>query len=436
MFEGLSLQYGDLTLELNGPEPYHFPFFEVKLEERKNWQKQAGYDGPRTGVYCTLSFLSSACLNHCLPIGGVYQIYKQDIEEMDVYTHLPRWLKYLESCLGRSLELDDYIFPYVSQNGTVDPKRTMSYDVFQKLLTKFTAGAGLIKVYTTHCFRRGGAQYRFMYAPIGHRWSLSVIRWWGGWAKGEQVSLTVRYDCSSLTCLDKVDTMIKYLVDSLQSYETGHGDALCPIPTKADKSFMGEHVNLAPPSTEEIRQWKLSMDRSLGNVVSKIVGQVTAAFAGTQLSQSPSPDPDTAAPSPSNSVVSLQERTVCHSRDRPSSMPYPANAPSRAQSVSASSSDTDGSATTQSPGTNLPPIPGVVIRDVKNWRDVIQQWDVGDTGMVVLKDWPKEWYQGSMKKYTGSLYSQRKKIAEEYEQCVLHLHILSGNRGFAKVSPC
>ena len=50
MVEGLSLQYGDLTLELNGPAPYHFPFFEVKLEERKNWQKQAGYDGPRTGV--------------------------------------------------------------------------------------------------------------------------------------------------------------------------------------------------------------------------------------------------------------------------------------------------------------------------------------------------------------------------------------------------
>ena len=353
---------------------------------------------------------------------------------MDVYTHLPRWLKYLESRLGRSLELDDYIFPYVSQNGTVDPKRAMSYDVFQKLLTEFTAGAGLIKVYTTHCFRRGGAQYRFMYAPIGRRWSLSVIRWWGGWAKGEQVSLTVCYDCSSLTCLDKVDTMIKYLVDSLQSYETGHGDALCPIPTEADKSFMGEHVNLAPPSTEEIRQWKLSMDRSLGNVVSEIVGQVTAAFAGTRLSQSPSPEPDTAAPPPPNSVISLQERTVRHSRDRPSSMPYPANAPSRAQSVSASSSDTDGSATTQSPGTNLAPIPGVVIRDVKNWRDVIQQWDVGDTGMIALKDWPKEWYQGSMKKYTGSLYSQRKKIAEEYERCVLH--ILSGNRGFAKVSSC
>jgi hypothetical protein len=156
--------------------------------------------------------------------------------------------------------------------------------------------------------------------------------------------------------------MIKYLVDSLQSYETGHGNALCPIATEADKTFMGEHVNQAPPSTEEIRQWKMSMDRTLGNVVSEIVGQVTAVFAETRLSASPSPEP--------------------------------------------------------------------VIRDVRNWRDVIQQWDVGDTGMVALKDWPKEWYQGSMKKYTGSLYSQRKKIAEEYERCVLR--VLSGDQKFAK----
>jgi len=217
----------------------------------------------------------------------------------------------------------------------------------------------------------------------------------------------------------KVDTMIKYLVDSLQSYETGHGNALCPIPNEADKSFMGEHVNQAPPSTEEIRQWKLSMDRSLGNVISEIVGQVTAAFAGTRLSQSPSPEPDVATTS---NDVALQEQTIRHGRDSrlPTLMPYPPRSSSRAQSLGASSSgdDTDGSAAMQSTGSN-PPIPGIVIRDVKNWCDVIQQWEVGDAGMVALKDWPKEWYQGDMKKFTGSLYSQRKKIAREYERYVL-----------------
>jgi len=107
-------------------------------------------------------------------------------------------------------------------------------------------------------------------------------------------------------------------------------------------------------------------------------------------------------------------------------MPYPPRSSSHAQSLGAYSSgnDTDGSAAMQSTGSN-PPIPGIVIHDVKNWHDMIQQWEVGDAGMVALNDWPKEWYQGDMKKFTGSLYSQRKKIAREYEQYILRS--LSGN---------
>ncbi|KAK6987789.1 hypothetical protein R3P38DRAFT_2366098, partial [Favolaschia claudopus] len=62
-----------------------------------------------------------------------------------------------------------------------------------------------------------------MFAPMGQRWSLSIIRWWGGWAVGEQV-----------------DTLMRYLLDSLHSYEIGHGDALYPFRTEPDKSFMAE----------------------------------------------------------------------------------------------------------------------------------------------------------------------------------------------------
>jgi len=105
-----------------------------------------------------------------------------------MYTHLLRWLRYLESRLGRALEHDDYIFPRIAINGVIHPKEPVSYDLVQQLLRDFTQGAGLSRIYTTHCFRRGGAQYRFMYAPTGKRWSLTKIRWWGGWAVGENVS--------------------------------------------------------------------------------------------------------------------------------------------------------------------------------------------------------------------------------------------------------
>jgi hypothetical protein len=50
----------------------------------------------------------------------------------------------------------------------------------QKMITQIADAAGLPNSerskYTTHCFRRGGAQYRFMCAPLGQRWTLACIR--------------------------------------------------------------------------------------------------------------------------------------------------------------------------------------------------------------------------------------------------------------------
>jgi hypothetical protein len=102
-------------------------------------------------------------------------------------THLPRWKAFLEAQIERKLEDDDFLFPYMAPNGIIHMKRAMSYTTLQILLTDFSRGAGVMTHFTTHSFRRGGAQYRFMFAPIGKRWSLSRIRWWGGWAVGEHV---------------------------------------------------------------------------------------------------------------------------------------------------------------------------------------------------------------------------------------------------------
>lgn len=102
-------------------------------------------------------------------------------------THFLRWRNLLEHVLGATLKPDDHLFPHIAVNGVIRTAREMSYDSLQTLLSKFCEGAGLQKRYTTHSFRRGGAQYRFMYAPVGKRWSLNQIRWWGGWAIGEHV---------------------------------------------------------------------------------------------------------------------------------------------------------------------------------------------------------------------------------------------------------
>ena len=106
--------------------------------------------------------------------GNIYDIYWQDdVPEIDMSVHLPRWKAFLVKQIGRELEGDDFLFPYIAPNGVIYMKRAMSYTTLQTLLTGFSLGAGVQSHFTTHCFRRGGAQYRFMFVPIGKRWSLS-----------------------------------------------------------------------------------------------------------------------------------------------------------------------------------------------------------------------------------------------------------------------
>lgn len=114
-----------------------------------------------------------------------------------MYTHLWAWTNTLEGELGRKLKPDDYIFPSISHNGTINSSQPMSHETVTKYLSEFASGTGIEKHFTTHSLRRGGAQDRFMFAPLGEQWSLARIRWWGGWVEGESVSL---YTILSLFC--------------------------------------------------------------------------------------------------------------------------------------------------------------------------------------------------------------------------------------------
>ncbi|KAJ7898823.1 hypothetical protein B0H14DRAFT_3554223 [Mycena olivaceomarginata] len=221
-FELCGLQMRDLTLGCMGPLPFNHPFFKVFLDGKKGWQHKQGYDGTRES--------------------NEYNIYSQpDVPAVDMYKHLLTWLLFYELCLGRKLEPDDYIFPYIASNGTIHPKREMTLQLCQDLITEFTKNSGLHKSYTTHCFVAAELSTASCcssrkalvseHCPVGG----------GGWATGEHVGKLS--DIPTTILIDfQVDTLMKYLVDSLQSYETGHGDALCPVPHEADKSFMGEHL--------------------------------------------------------------------------------------------------------------------------------------------------------------------------------------------------
>ncbi|KAF9064776.1 hypothetical protein BDP27DRAFT_1425442 [Rhodocollybia butyracea] len=309
------LQHGDLTWNCRGVVPDFIEHFKVHLENRKGWQKKAGYD-PH-------------------PTDNIYDIYPQPVHAMDMHYHLPVWMNVYHHVLGRDFERNNFVFPYFSVNGTIQPKREIqSHNTIQSLIQEAAAAAGLTKIFTTHSLRRGGAQYHFMWAEGKQRWSLTIVRWWGGWAEDE-----------------RVDTLMKYLMDSLQSYETGHGNALCPSRLEPAKSFMSDHSLEQPVTANDFRHFTEAM-----------------MAKGTYPSGEGCPQ------------KSAKERNA--------------------------------------------PIPGVVVPDIpKHGEDLflaaVKQWEEGDSshGLVTpLKDWPVEWYTGTMRLVTGTKRSNRKLVAEEYER--------------------
>ncbi|KAG0253683.1 hypothetical protein DFQ27_007267 [Actinomortierella ambigua] len=127
---------------------------------------------------------------------NVYQVHPQPDSPLTCcYTRLLNWLVYLRK-IGHPLRSEDYVFPTLGARGDVRLHQKVSPDSIQRYLDVFTKEAGLIKDtararYTTHCFRRGGAQHCFMFKSP--RWSLKACKWWGSWSKGAERRAIVNY---------------------------------------------------------------------------------------------------------------------------------------------------------------------------------------------------------------------------------------------------
>ncbi len=133
----------------------------------------------------------------------MYQIPPDaDHPHIDCYHHMLVWLGHLQGLLQRSLDANDYIFPALASTGFLKFGEPISRSGFEALLEKVVEGSGVMAgragKFTTHCFRRGGAQYRFMFAD--HKWSLKAVKWWGGWSSSENVCNVFQLRCH--TCTD------------------------------------------------------------------------------------------------------------------------------------------------------------------------------------------------------------------------------------------
>ncbi|KAF8592785.1 hypothetical protein K439DRAFT_1505031 [Ramaria rubella] len=184
-FELAKLQYKHVVEDAHTDDRYRFRYLLVTLENQKGWQHKLSQE---TDLH-----------------GHKYKIHPQrKMPSVDMEFHFRKWLTFLRAFVYcRDLQADDFIFPLVNPKGLIQPRTPISHDTIQKWIDEFVIGAGInlwLGRLTTHCFCRGGAQYPFMYALVGKRWSLATIRWWGGWAEGEHVCCL--FLCQSTTKLN------------------------------------------------------------------------------------------------------------------------------------------------------------------------------------------------------------------------------------------
>ncbi|KAJ7742394.1 hypothetical protein B0H14DRAFT_2407147, partial [Mycena olivaceomarginata] len=397
-FELVKLQRKHLTFGLEDSNTFNTPYFELQLTNRKGWQKRIN----KTQTEADLR-------------SGKFKIRAQpDLPACDAFNRMTRWVKYLEEDIyGRTLQPDDYIFPAIGANGIVQTGEHISHDDVQKWITEFAAGADLPRangMFSTHCFRRGGAQYRFMFAPVGRRWTLQQVRWWGGWAEGEHR-----------------DTLIKYLLDELNTYEDDYSGMLLPVQPDTDRSFLGEGSSTVLATAENITllHQLLSADiRTLSGAFDKLLHVVadavtspgiflTATGASANSFHQPIPSPQFQIPP----ALTLTRPLIPISLAPPGpSHPLPLNTTSNSQPVVLA-----GGRPLPAMGLIVPDVPitlpsGKKSRRQDSWSIIMKHWEEGDPahGLTTpLRDWPQDWLRGANKPLAMK-HHQQKIVALEY----------------------
>ena len=195
-------------------------------------------------------------------------------------------------------------------------------------------------------------------------------------------------------------------MDSLQSYESGHGDALHPIPLNPEKVFMGGDLALKPVTNQEFYQVKHSIS-CLGDKLDAIMSTVASA-TGTRGPLDHNRDilqvDSCAGPERSQSVIH-QSRFNYLPYCRPATVSISPIVPSTvSEGTIYPSNPTSSNELAAVQLTDIPslPISGVSIPDLGHgsgaWKRAIRQWEeVDPLTKCALKDWPKHWYSGAMR---------------------------------------
>ncbi|KAF9949365.1 hypothetical protein BGZ72_008847 [Mortierella alpina] len=333
---------------------------------------------------------------------NIYEIHpRPDEPDICCYTKLQAWLAWLERN-GRPLQPDDYVFPALDGRGRVKLKERFPATHVQTLLDQFTEDAELLNGrngrFTAHCFRRGGAQYRFMFAK--EKWSLKAVKWWGGWSEGE-----------------KMGTIMRYLLDEFSRYETGFSDMLSPLRQDSRHAvFMGDTDT---PGTNAVTQQALAI--ALEAHKATILKEMEHSFH-TQ-------------------TLELEQRLfskICSKRDIQDFVeqlrmtlgnPDADIQPLQPLGQGSNSTQQDPREASQEPFTGLTPDPQQPTQQpmqhpivatpavarmptIRTWQEAVKQWESGDPdkGLNI----PLHAWTIAMRQTDAARFSQRKLIAAEF----------------------
>lgn len=263
----------------------------------------------------------------------------------------------------------------------------------------------------------------------------------------------------------QIDTLIRYLLDDLSTYENDYSDVLSPRKREPKKSLASEHLALQPVSQQDFQSANDQMFkllRAANEKVDIVLSLIHGCNAPTvQFVPSSSVSSDAiAAPAhrfPANLTAGVPSAThiplkatqgpalapVADTRYPqilpsnallvPRHPPPPSNVPPGVASTSQSSEHPSALHAAADPSTsnlaqNYPRIPNLPRRGaMPQWRRAVLDWLEGDPARnldVPLKDWPAEWYAKETKQQM--LYFMRKTIADAFIQYVVPLHLKQG----------
>ncbi|KAF9426267.1 hypothetical protein BGZ94_006748 [Podila epigama] len=328
------------------------------------------------------------------------------------YTRLAKWFEYL-AVRGYPIHAEIFVFPALDRAGRPRVKTPCSADTIQRRLDTFTQKAGLIvdpsKVrYTTHCFRRGGAQHCFMYATP--RWSLKAARWWGGWSESTERGAIERY-----------------LIDEVAAYESSFNDQHSEDRhDNKHRVFMGEDDTDGPATSgavsllqAELTKFKAETQAELASIKADLRGilehQTQILHVQQQMQQQLSFFLTNLANTPQ-----LQEVFQQQQQQQQQQQPQPL-APQdmffdqqyvqdQEQHQQQQQQQQQQQEMTMLADDSFRPM----IPPVESLADILTQWYRGmpEHGLPIpLRDWTPEMRRGNI----SSLYSQRKLVVEEWK---------------------